>query len=174
MKSQKLKFHDCVRNRRFLTKAQIHMMETISVLFIFFILVFVGMIFYTNIMKSKIREDIDTRQDLKRIQISQIVSSLPELQCSQDNIVTSNCIDLLKLDSASQIISENFEDYFNFFAYSNITVKRIFPDTTGTKEWQLYSNTKDGSRTRTYFPISLYEPINDSYYFGLMTVEVYT
>ncbi len=161
-----------VRSYIRMKKSQIHMMETISVLFIFFVLVFVGMIFYTNFMKVRLEEDIETQQDLTKIQINQIVSFLPELQCSQDNIVTSNCIDLLKLDSASNVISNNFEDYFNFFAYSNITVKKIFP--ASTKDWHLYSNVRNGSRTRTYFPISLYEPINDSYFFGLMIVEVYT
>ncbi len=156
-------------------KAQIQMMETITVLLVFFIIVFLGLVFYSKIMRSKVSEEADKIEELSQIEIAQLASSLPELQCSQDNILRSNCIDLLKLEAASNggVIQGNPNTYFNIFAFSNITVKTIFP--SSTEEWQLYTKEPNviGSKLPTFFPISLYDPKEKEYRFGLMIVEVY-
>ena len=154
------------------------MMETISILFIFFIIVVIALIFYYNIAKSGAQDQLDKFQDLSRIQIAQIASSLPELQCAQNNIVKANCIDILKMDAAAKeggnVISGNLNDYFDLFAYSNITVQDIFPG--DTRQWTIYERKPDtiAAKRVNFFPISLYNATADTYAFGLMVVEVYS
>lgn len=153
-------------------KAQIHMMETIAVLFIFFIMVFIGIIFYTNIMASKVTQKQEQFQELSTVQVAQIASSLSEFSCTKPDIVSSNCIDLLKLKYAKDIIDDNIGEYFDLFGYANITVKKIYPE---GETYELYTYKGNlTSKSPTFFPISLYEPINETASFGLMTVEVYS
>lgn len=150
-------------------------METIAILFIFFILVAVGMIFYSKIHVSKIAEKIEEFQELSKIQIAQIASSLPELQCSRFNDIEPNCIDLIKLETAPEIMLSNSDDYFDIFAFSKITVRQIFPKYSNNSSI-IYERkpTKINNKLATYFPISLFDPIDQNYYFGVMVVEVYT
>ncbi|MBD3163796.1 hypothetical protein GF323_01225 [Candidatus Woesearchaeota archaeon] len=158
-------------------KSQIHMMETVAVLFIFFLIVAIGLIFYSRIYTSNISDKLEEFGELARVQTVQIASSLPELQCSEGNIVTTNCIDMLKLEYGSSIILSNQEDYFDIFGYANLTVKRIFPaSNSGEKSsWQIYDYPKPQytSKAPMFLPISLYEPIQKNNYFGLMIIEVY-
>lgn len=149
------------------------MMETIAILFIFFLLVFVGLIFFTNIAKSNVSEKLEKFQELSQIQTAQIVSSLPELQCSQENIVKENCIDLLKLQAASSIIPANMNDYFDLFGFSKITVQQIFPNTQNRILYEKVP-TEYTSKVPTFFPISLYDPKDENHYFGVLNIEVYS
>ena len=149
------------------------MMETIAILFIFFILVFLALVFFFGVMKVSVDEEIEESNELSSIETAQIASSLPELQCSQNNILESNCIDILKLENSVSVI--NTTNYFNLFAYSKITVKQKFPDPANN--WTLYErepNEDDYDIRPTYFPISLFDPKTQNYYFGVMTIEVYT
>ena len=141
------------------------MMETIAILFIFFILVFMGFVFYLKLAKSGTDDKIEQFKELSRMQIAQIASSLPELQCSEDNIARKNCIDWYKFQVANQI---------DLFAYSTISIQSYFPATFGPNT--LYSRLPSGdewSKLTNYFPISIYDPATDIYYFGVMVVEVY-
>ena len=151
-------------------KAQVQTMETIAILFIFFILVFVGIVFYSNIMKSKFQETKVEYEELSKLQVVQIISSLPEIQCSQDNIVEPNCIDLLKFQAATHILK--MSDYFDFFGFSKITVEEVFPN---NNEYILYDKQPDkiNQKLASYFPISLFDAKHQSYSFGVLIVEVY-
>jgi hypothetical protein len=158
-------------------KAQIQMMETISTLFIFFILIVIGLIFYFNLAKTSIQEKTDQFQDLSRVQVAQLASTLPELQCSQENVIKANCFDMMKLDSASKengIVYTNKNFYFDLMLFSNITVRNIYPEQV--KEWNIYFNQPSNftSRRSAFFPISLYNATDDLYNFGLLIVEVYS
>ncbi len=146
------------------------MMETIAVLFIFFIMVFIGIIFYSRIMRSSLQEEVDRIQSLEIIAIDQLASSLPELQCSQNSIMRGNCIDLYKLSAAEDVILP--EDYFDIFGYANITVYEVYP---GAEEYPLYSFRSNRTRSKltTFLPISLYQPKEENYRFGVMKIEVF-
>lgn len=148
------------------------MMETIAILFIFFILVFIGLIFFFRIMKSNVADEIEEAKELSAIEAAQIASSLPELQCSQNNIIESNCIDILKLENAVEVV--NTTTYFDLFSYSRITVQQKYP--LPYTNWTLYEK-KPVNVTEvrpTYFPISLFDPKTQYYYFGVMIVDAYT
>src|SRR3989338_6322602 len=108
-------------------KSQIHMMETIIVLALFFILIILSYAFYLNAFGDKIDDEIGESAGLNAAKISQMASSLPEIQCSQKNVIANNCIDMIKLEAASEAIKkkENEGYYFDRFAFSKITVHEI-------------------------------------------------
>lgn len=149
------------------------MMETIVILLIFFVLVGLGFIFYARILKGTIGIEKEEKIQLGAIGIAQKAAFLPELQCSEDNIVIEGCIDILKLDKASDIMSDNWMEYSDIFGFSNISVNEIFPN---TNSWDLYDNSPESYKTKlvTHIPISLYDVTLKNYAFGVLVVEVYT
>src|SRR3989344_9507334 len=94
-------------------KSQIQMGETIAVLFVFFVFILIGLIFYVKIIKGNIESDKEEASQLRAIGIAQRVMFLPELQCSEDNIIRDNCIDWWKLDSANSIMKDNEPYYYD-------------------------------------------------------------
>ena len=160
-------------------KSQIQMLETIAVLYIFFVLFFIGFVFYTQVIKGSIEAQKDENFQLKAIEIAQRASSLPELQCSEDNIVSDNCIDLIKLKTASKVILDNYIYYYDRLLFSKIKVTRVYPidptDLPENNEWTLYNNPLDdfSNKLVTNIPISILDPVENEKYFGVMTVELY-
>jgi len=152
-------------------KSQIGISETIAILFIFFVLVAFGFMFYLRINKTSIQTQLEKGIDLMAIEITQKAGFLPELQCSTKNVITDNCIDILKLESAEKLINENKEDYYDLFFFSEITVQEIYPD---KKEITLYSNPTEG--TSSIFipvPVLLYNATGDEYYFAVINVTYF-
>ena len=148
------------------------MMETIAVLFILFILVVMGFVFYAKILKGNLELQKEESVQQNAIEVAQRAASLPELQCSEDNIVSDNCIDLLKLKSASEIMQQNDVYYYDRLLFSKITVNEIYPD---DNEWTLYSRPLEdfSNKITTSIPISLFNPIQNKNAFGIMTVELF-
>lgn len=153
-------------------KAQIQTLETIAVLFIFFVLVAIGLVFYAVVLRGNIEQQKEEGMELTSIQVAQRAYSLPELQCSEDNIVSDNCIDILKLESASKIIPDNGIYYYDRLLFSTITIDEVYP---GDGNWILYDRPLDefSSRISTQIPISLFDPVTKENYFGVMNVELY-
>ncbi len=153
-------------------KAQIQILETIAVLFIFFILIALGFIFYTKIFKSNLETEKEEFSQAKSVNIAQRAMFMPELQCSDDNIVKENCIDILKLQSAKQIIEDNII-YYDLLEFSDISIIQIYPN---PEEWKLYSRTTGDFRNNftTNVPISLFNPITKEHGFGILTIQTLT
>lgn len=149
------------------------MLETISVLAIFFILIMLGLIFYSKAIASSIGIDKEESIQLGAIKISQKISFLPELQCSQQNVVKDNCIDLQKLEAMPEIIKENEVHYFDQFSFSRIIVNEIYP---GENEWILYDRPLEeySYKIATNIPISLFDPIENKNAFGIISVETFS
>lgn len=156
-------------------KSQIQMLETIAVLFIFFVLLLIGFIFYTSVLKSSIETQKEESVQLIAIEVAQRASSLPELQCSEDNIVSDNCIDLIKLETASTVIQANDIHYYDRLLFSTITVTRVYPLDPVKNKWTLYNRTLEefSNKILTNIPISIFDPITNKKSFGVMTVELY-
>lgn len=151
-------------------KGQIQIGETIAVLFVFFILIVIGFIFYANVIKGNIEQEKEEISQLKSIGIAQRVMFLPEVQCSEDNIVIDNCIDILKLDSAQKLMKEREIYYYDLLEFSDVTIARIYPD--GAK-WGIYSRKTEDYKNKfvTNVPISLYDPTTRKHGFGVLTIE---
>lgn len=163
-------------------KSQIKMMETISVLLVFMIIIVFVMIFYVNISSSSASLAKEDEANLKAVEISQKISFMPEFQCASKNIITDNCFDILKLDGFNNYVTNDIDGqisynttYFDMFENSKIVVAKIYPATGDI--WEIYdrkpSTRKYGGKT-TFIPISLYDPNVNEWYFGLLNVTVYS
>lgn len=164
-------------------KSQIQMGETIAVLIIFFILIVIGFIFFTRVIKGSIEIEREESRQLKAVEIAQRASFLPEIQCSEENIVTDNCIDILKLKAATEgtptsIIEDNEIFYFDSLQFSDISIKEVYPGTNPDSPWSLYNKSLgEGnytSKISTNIPIALFDPRGKNYSFGVMKVDTYT
>jgi len=151
-------------------KAQIQIGETIAVLFVFFILIIIGFVFYVNVIKSNIDIEKEELSQLRSVGISQRIMFLPEVQCSEDNIIIDNCIDILKLEYAQSVMKENEIYYYDLLEFSDVSVLQVYPDEA---KWSLYSRKTDdfSSRFVTNVPVSLYNPATRKHGFGILTIE---
>lgn len=171
-------------------KAQIQMSETIAVLFIFFVLILFGLIFYTKYSQISFEEKREELTDRQAIDVSLKTLFLPELICSQQEAEpTENCLDLMKLEAASKTFSKyRSEYYFNLFPFVNITAVELYPE---ERQWGLYDKQKvkqleNGSLVKdwtnlkkTYFVVALRNETKEKekggeYSFGFLEIGVYS
>ena len=169
-------------------KAQIKMSETIAVLFVFFVLVIFGVLFYFNYSKIAIKEKNDELLGRRAMEVTLQTLFLPELICSRGKAEPiDNCFDLMKLRQVNNTFRKYFSDYYyNLFPYTKISVDEFYP---GNRSWVLYNKPKtkkSGNSTiptwtrleNTYFVVSLKDETRDVrtgiYSLGILTVGVYS
>ncbi|MBI2102126.1 hypothetical protein HYT53_05955 [Candidatus Woesearchaeota archaeon] len=147
--------------------------ETIAVLFVFFVLITIGFIFYVKVVKSNIEQEKDEFSQLRSVGVAQRVMFLPELQCSEDNIVKDNCIDILKLDAAQSLMKENEVYYYDLLQFSDVGISQIYPAET---KWEIYSRSLEGFKSKfvTNIPVALYNPSTRRYGFGVLAIETFS
>jgi len=153
------------------------MFETIAVLLIFFILIAFGLIFYSKTQRDNIQNTGNEYFNLKAIQTAQLVSFLPELQCTSPtsaNIIGDDCFDAFKIIALKDIIENNQKIknyYFDIFGPSKITVEQIYP--TG-KKWVIYNNSLGkSSKSLLQIPVLIYNASSRENYFGVLNINVY-
>lgn len=156
-------------------KSQIKMGETIAILFIFFILLVVGAVFYMNIQRSTVTREIEQAYELRAVELAQIISFLPEAQCTESNVVKASCFDIYKLIGLSHVSTtpEGLNLYAREFGTTTIKLIKMYP---GGGEWVLYNNPKVDfiSAPVTNIPIMLFNATSDKYYFGVLEVTTYS
>ncbi len=165
------------------------MTETIAVLFIFFVLVLFGIIFYARYQQIALKERSEELIASRAMDTSLKSLFLPELICSKGEAEPEdNCFDLMKLRHSQEVFQNHrTEYYFNLFSYAKITVREIYPDSG--REWVLYDKEKTTTLENstivpdwttlepTYFIISLRDESGSGdpvYTFGYLKVEVYS
>jgi len=151
-------------------KAQIQIGETIAVLFVFFVLIIAGFMFYVKVIKGNLEVEQEEQSQLKSVGIAQRVMFMPEVQCSDDNIITDNCIDILKLSIAQSVMKENELYYYDLLEFSNISIVQIYPDES---KWNIYSRRTGDVKSEfvTNVPVSLYNPMTRKHGFGMLTIN---
>jgi len=164
--------------------AQIQMGETIAVLFIFFILLILGVSFYVRVHSTTIRQEIDEKSELDAVDLAQKISFLPELMCTSKNtpLFETNCIDLYKLQAFNSLVEGDGDlqlSYFDEFGYSHIHVAQIYPEPEPDAGYTVYERQKPdfANNITTWIPVSLYNPAGDNgeeIYFGVLVVEVFS
>lgn len=162
-------------------KGQMQMTETIAVLFIFFILLLFGIIFYFRYQQSAFQEKQEELLGARAIETTLKALFMPELICSRGEAEPEdNCFDVLKLDSASATIKGHLEEYyFELFSYAKITVHEVYPD-EDEKTWILYDKPKPDylRKEPTFFVVTLKDDLagvaQTKYSFGYISVEVYS
>ncbi len=167
------------QNRTRKKRGQVQMIETITVLFIFFILVAVGIMFYAKYQKSALE---DKRQELQVTRASTVAlraAFLPELQCTKGDAEPEEyCIDLIKARSFNPRLRSSFEDYYyDLFSFATITLTQVYPDELPPLE--IYAKPKEGAKPiATQFVVAIRDQtkggVNPSYGYGYLEVKVYS
>ena len=145
------------------------MAETIAILFIFFVLLVVGMVFFYNVKKSSIEQEMEVIQSKKAVEIALKANHLNELRCSE--VLRDNCFDILKIKYAKEIVERNIDYYFDTFGFSRINIQQIYPVRQDLGD--IYHKYKKGSSFLTRVPILLYNPLENEYQLGVINVETY-
>lgn len=158
-------------------KAQIKMFETIAVIIVFFFILVFALVYYNGTQRREIQNMIDEDKQLRAIEIIKIVTYLPELQCSMDNVLTANCVDLTKLENFREVSDANLLYYTSMFSYGKIYVEQIYPPISAaeSKEYILYHNNKTKTKeiSSNFIPILIHDPINRKNRAGILVVEIY-
>jgi hypothetical protein len=151
-------------------KSQIKMMETTGVLMVFFIILVIGLVFYANLRMGGVKEQIGEYREQRLIENMQKLLFLPELQCSRQGVEVYTCVDLLKIKALSKVmnVSSNKIYYSDELGNSLVTVQEIYP---GNNTYILYDRLGNGSLSSSFIPISLWDPLTDSFHMGLLTVK---
>lgn len=159
-------------------KAQLHISETIAVLFIFFILVVFGLIFYFKYQQVAFKDRQEEFLAARAMDITLKALFLPELMCSRGEAEPEdNCIDVHKARHANKTFgNENY--YFHLFSYANLTLVQLYPR-ENPKVYYLYDKPKPAitKREPTYFVVTFRDETaaaEPQYGFGYLKVEVYS
>ena len=178
-------------------KAQIHFTETIFVLLILVIIIFIGVIFTFLYLNRPIQEKQETLTLIDAITITSSIINMPELTCG----ITENCIDSLKILSFNKVLTSNPDKqqyYSSLFQKKRISVQIIYPatidpttpeqcsiDQLGTignpvpypetcNEFLIYGPaTSPAFSQRLETPLLIHFPIINKKALGLLVIEVY-
>ena len=161
-------------------KGQARLSESVAVLFIFFVLVLFGIIFYYKYSQISFTEEEERLVDERAIDMTLRTLFLPELMCTRGKAEPEdNCVDMMKVRHVNGTFQKHIEDYyFNLFGYAKISIHEVYP---GNEEWVVYdlSKVKNPLDYRpTYFVVTLKDEasniIDADYRFGYLEVGIYT
>jgi hypothetical protein len=126
-------------------KGQIGIQETMLVIFIFFIILIIGMILFFRFSITSAEAEIEEYNEFKFKQLIDVVPNMPELKYSRFGIEDVWCIDLLKARAFSEI-SERYD-----FGFKRITIN-------SSETIILYDNpSRRGEIRKVNSPVCLYD-----------------
>lgn len=169
-------------NKKFGTRGALDTMETIAVLFVFFILLAMGLIFYASYQKSQAEIRMKEMNKLSAQHLAQMMTNLPELRSSRKGIRGVNTFDIFKIQALQKIIVSKDDlsllTYKEKFGNSIIRVHEIYPS---NRTWDIYNNSLEKARSKDPFfiPVSLFDPPDPQthpggvYSFGILEVVHY-
>ncbi|HLC88646.1 MAG TPA: hypothetical protein VJG49_01285 [Candidatus Nanoarchaeia archaeon] len=160
-------------------KGQMQMTETIAILFIFFILLLFGIIFYFRYQKIAFQEKQEELLGARAMESTLKALFMPELICSRGEAEPEdNCFDVLKLNATQETMKNYLDEYyFEMFSYATIIVQETYPE---NKTWILYDKPKPEFTRKepTFFVVTLKDELagnnQPEYGFGHVAVTVYS
>jgi hypothetical protein len=167
-------------------KAQIKMAENIGILVIFFFLLVISLVFYSNIQRRTISYEVQKSIGTSAIEIAHTAASMPELQCSEPlerETERYDCIDLYKLISFSKLNESTGNDafvlfYYDFLKNSRLSVTEVYPN-PGQPVFA-YDNPKAvySDMITVHIPVFIFDELDNrplgSYHLGDLKLEVYS
>ncbi len=157
-------------------KAQIKMVESVFVIIIFMIILVIAIVFFSRFQRSESQFQ-DTQESLRQsVQMAQSFASLPEIACTENNVIRSNCVDQRKLEMMDQLSTTESVYYYDLFRYGTVTIEKIYPevDDNQGERWVIYNQTKPNSSFFSMaIPMSIYDSENSERHIGLMEVVYY-
>lgn len=182
-------------------RAQIKMGESVGILVIFFLLLVFGFSFFGKVSQSSLAKSEQEAFELKSVNVAQMFLFLPELQCTEQESVDVDCIDIYKMNELLKLTSTKPDGtgafpgydektrlyYFNLFGSAKVTLVQVYPDpgldpfitnngftlyTDGSRPFYGNLATKYTKKLATNIPVSIYNPLRNTYAFGYLKVEV--
>ncbi|MBU0461888.1 MAG: hypothetical protein KJ574_04860 [Nanoarchaeota archaeon] len=154
--------------------AQVKFGETIAILFIFFLLIVVGAVFYVRIKAVSVSREVTEFKDVRAVELSQTISFMPEFQCTEVNVVEPSCFDLYKLKAMEKVSkdSENKAFYLRELGNVLIEILQVYPPGATIVP---YNNTPGNFTlaSQSNVPISLFNVTGQRYYFGVLRITTY-
>lgn len=141
-------------------RGQIGINETILVMFVFFILLMIGIVLFFQFSLNSSRAEIEEYQEFKFKQLISVVPSMNELKYSKLGIEDEWCIDLLKARAFASI-SDSYD-----FGRKKISI-------FSSEDIILYdkiSSLATGIRV-VNSPICVYDPRSDSFRLGELEIK---
>lgn len=155
-------------------KGQVQSGETITVIVIISILLFIGIVFLNAFRGESVETDISIERELDDISRSIRFSQISELSCPERISRTlDNCIDIHKA-KAFKGVSNNSEyaDFFlDKFGAVNLSLSMVYPS---NESIELYSFEPEviTSEVSTFVPVIVYNFTEDTKKFGLLEVKI--
>tara|TARA_Y100000310_G_scaffold1020_6_gene1473 strand:+ start:288 stop:824 length:537 start_codon:yes stop_codon:yes gene_type:complete len=168
-------------------KGQIQLNETIMVLFVIVIILFVGLFVYYKYSIASIKETAATLSEEETTILLAALLVLPELRCDE-----GTCLDTAKFLPFKQLTETKQLKYAQFLGSKTITIEQVYPPMTtetictqnhyqqftypnNCKKWILYENkpVKYTNNPTISTIVSLYFPELQEYRIGRMHIEVY-
>ncbi len=169
------------------TKAQIQMTETIAVLFIFFVLLIFGMIFYYKYVGFSLKEEQQAAVERRAAEVVTKTIFMPEIQCTTGNLLQNvYCLDVMKMNVLPTLVSGHVEDYyFSIFSFATVTVQELYPLSKEGKgrTWKIYDNPKKDftfKKQSSFYVVLRDDAVRGQFSgrvkhsFGQVVVEVYS
>ncbi len=162
-------------------KGQIQFGESLMVVIVLVLILTIGMVFYFNVSKGAIKEEVRYREDAQAVTLAKNVLSTPEIKCGRLAGRGDACIDGAKLDALAWLIENDPSVkayYASVFEYATIRVHRLtsagFPvsDPDGTV---FYDEPLDEAVfARQFIFTTLYDPVNDVQDLAYLNVTRYS
>ena len=168
-----------------LKKGELQTQETILAVFIFTIIIIIGMVVFFRFQENSLNANA---AEFRLEQFGNKIVALaetPELVYTEAGI-KKNAVDTLKLIAFQNLVQRKKKYYTDKLGYMNITITQVYPTKNKNKcsvnrisdcsVWEIYNNVpKDGinSRIRRETPVSLYFPETGKYSIGVLSAEVY-
>ena len=156
-----------------MNKSQIKMGETLAVLVIFFFLLMFGYSFYAGIQQRNYQQEVVQIESLRAVQLAQRVYFLPEIQCSSGYaLVRESCFDTLKMEKLKETIEGDGRVFYRtLFGSAMVNITEIYP---GNQQIIIYDqNASKQNKRSTQMPVALYDPVQKTYGFGVLTIDYY-
>lgn len=167
-------------------KGQVQIMQTVFIVILVFIILFIAFIFYLNYEKESMNIDIASQKEKEGVLVASYMLTTPEISCSQNLDVKQNCFDASKL----AVFQPNLypEYYSDYFKKSNISIIIFFGNITpgvcdeennivfpNCNEFRIYENVpmQYEGNDFYYVPVSVFNPLTNSYAAGYARVEVF-
>jgi len=165
-------------------KAQIQYMETIFVLLILIVIIFIGIIVIYSFYTKSLTDKRESLQDIDSVTLTSSIISMPEFTCGRN----TNCIDATKL-LAFQIHSNN-EYYKTLFKNMDINIKIIYPTTqqapctetkfnqeafpTNCNNFEVFTSSRNyENKEIIQSPVQIYFPSKQKKALGILNIIVY-
>ena len=153
--------------------------ETIVVIFILMILIVFGLVIYYQFQSAGVSQAQKRYGGLKTIELTQVVTNMPELQCSFLKVSDVSCIDEVKATSLAKLLTggnpKAFYYYRETLGTSKLEILRVYPTPASANEKILVYDNSKGLKNAdpTFIPISLYNPIQKTNSFALLIATRY-